>query len=485
MLLLAAQSAHPTIIAVLLTIVGEVLAVLVVWRILSSERGTSATISWILVILIAPWLGLAAYYLLGRNLHRRRLKRHAIRTRVLEPNLGAVDYDAPSGRETENPPVINLLCGFGTDAVHGGNEAVLLPDGEGFVRAAKHAIEHAERFIHLQTYILRPDETGLRVLAALTEAASRGVEVRVLFDSIGSWFLKGEHLVELHAAGGKSAAFMPLLWRHRPFTLNLRNHRKLLVVDGQVAYCGGRNIGDEYAHDRFGRAARWFDTMIQIRGPVVSRLHRVFVEDWYTAAEEDLSGPEYFPAATTVCSPGARIGVVDGGPDVQPSRHYLTLFQLLASARSSVTISSPYLVPNQTLLTALTTAALRGVHVSIHTNGKRAEAGILFHAKRYFYPALLEAGVEIFETREDYNHAKLVVVDEELLFIGSPNLDVRSTELNFELGVVVHDDPVVAESLMMIRDRCASSQQVREADLATGALSRALQRICYLLAPVL
>lgn len=481
MICLAQVSSDSTLFALLIAIVGEAIAILVVWRILGSNRSTGATISWILVILVAPYVGLLLYYLLGRRLHRRRLKRIEAAARSFEP----IALQTASSLEQDNPAALNLLCGFDADAVHTGNSATLHPDGRGFHEAAAEAIRTAERYVHLQTYILRPDETGLRVLRTLADAAQRGTEVRLLYDSIGSWALKPRHLAELHEAGGESAAFMPLLWRHRPFTINLRNHRKQLIVDSDVAFCGGRNIGDEYASDRFGKSAKWLDTMVEIRGPAVNRLQRVFAEDWFTAAEKDISDPRYFPDIEAVADPGARIGVVDGGPDIHPSRHHLTLFQLLASAKQSVAISSPYLVPNQTILTALIAAAIRGVKVAIHTNGQRAEARILFHAKRFYYPVLLEAGVEIYETVQDYNHAKLVVVDEELLFVGSPNLDIRSDELNFELGTLIHGSSVVDAAVRMLEDRYSSSARVHPSDLSTGAMSRALQNVCHLLAPVL
>ena len=237
-------------IAILFTILGEALALLVVWRILYRGRAaTGATLSWIFVVLAAPYVGVLLYYLLGRRMHRKRLERRAERVAAVESHPVAPPADPSAGAPPplERSSVLDLVDGMDEDNVHPQSRVELIADGPEFIAAAKGAIESAREFIHIQTYILRPDDTGLTLLAALTRAAERGVEVRVLYDSIGSFRLKSKHLRPLRDAGGEAVAFMPLFWRRRPFSLNLRNHRKQLLVDGVVAYCGGRNIGDEYA----------------------------------------------------------------------------------------------------------------------------------------------------------------------------------------------------------------------------------------------
>ena len=287
------QQPDPTLLALLVTGVGVALAVVVVWRILSQPRSTGATLSWIFLILAAPYLGVALYYLLGRRLHRRRLLKIGRRAHTIGAHI---DMPAGDSGARPRPQVFDLLTSFDQDSVQAHNEATLHPGGQGFIAAAREAIEAAESFVHLQTYILRPDQAGLAMIDALTAVAARGVEVRLLYDSIGSWSLKPRHLAGLRAQGGREAAFLPLLWRRRPFTLNLRNHRKQLVVDGRVAFCGGRNVGDEYATDRLADGAHWLDAMIRVRGPAVDRLHRVFVEDWYTAARRAAHRRALLPA---------------------------------------------------------------------------------------------------------------------------------------------------------------------------------------------
>ncbi|MGK0205768.1 MAG: cardiolipin synthase, partial [Planctomycetota bacterium] len=361
---------------VALAIVGEVLSVMFVYRVLVRGGSAASTLLWMAVILVTPWFGLMLYYLLPRSLQLRRLRRmqqSERRLREVRPR------DAANASTAEQPTGLERLlqlCGGLSD----GNELRWLPGGEDFFAAAATVIEAAKQHVHCVVYILRPDETGLRFLALLTEAAKRGVQVRLCFDSFGSWGLNTAHLQELRAAGGKAVPFLPLLWKRRPFTLNLRNHRKLLIVDGEVAFLGGRNIADEYRHDRVGKRRRWYDAMMEVRGPAVDRLQDVFVQDWCTAADEVLADTFRPPVAS---EGSCRVGVVGSGPDEGPSALWFALVQAIGEARDTIMLSSPYLVMPPTLQFALQLAAARGVRVRIYTNGARAEAAFLYHAQRH------------------------------------------------------------------------------------------------------
>jgi cardiolipin synthase len=468
-----------TFVAVVL---GELLAILVVFRILLSRGSPAGTLNWIILILVAPYLGLVLYYLMPRRMQRRLLRKRTIRRSGIADSLPDLAAPPIPSREQDDP-LVRLFDGLDPDATHGGNQTTLLESGQEFMGRAYEAIDAAEACIHLQTYILRPDATGRELLDRLAAAAERGIEVRVLYDSIGSWSLGERHLAGLHAAGGKSAAFLPLLWRHRPFTLNLRNHRKLLIVDGKTAFVGGRNIGDEYAKDRFGKSRRWLDSMLRIDGPAAGRLQRIFAEDWYTAAEEALNDACYFPEVEAKGEQTAI--VVEGGPDLHANNLHWMFFQLLTSATSSIRISSPYLVPHPTLYTALRVAATRGIEVKIHTNGPSAEHFLLMWAKRAYYPELLEAGVKIIETTGDYNHSKLIAVDDRYLFIGSPNLDVRSEELNFEVGVLVISESLNREAVDLFEKRLEEGKVIDLESIKTGRLAKLWHGLGRLVSPLL
>jgi len=476
-------------------ITGQLLSVVFVYRLLVRGGSPASTLLWMGLILITPWLGLLLYYMLPRQLQLRRLRRVqvrgvALRRRRQRQSEGLPADTTPSEPCGDVPAAAALRAGgsglksllatetIGLDA---GNEVVWLPAGEDFYRAAAEAIGLATRSVHCVVYILRPDSAGLRFLALLAAAARRGVAVRLLYDSFGSFGLQPRHLTELHAAGGQAEFFLPLLWKRRPFTVNLRNHRKLLVVDDEVGFLGGRNVGDEYFSDRLGRARQWLDGMVQVRGPVVQRLAEVFAEDWCTATEIELP-PSVPPSAVG----GQATAIVCSGPDRASSSLWNAVIQALAEAQRSILLSSPYLVPPPMLEFVLQLAAARGVLVRIHTNGPRTEAALLYHAQRSRYARLLEAGIEIHETVDCYNHAKVLVIDEQVVCIGSANMDLRSANLNFEIAAVVVDAPQLAASILAtLESRQATFRRITAADLPRQHFWRAVDGFCALWSPLL
>ncbi len=468
---------QPALVA--LAVTGELLSVVFVYRVLTRGGSAASTLLWMLVILAAPWFGLLAYYLLPRRLQLRRLRRLRQRgDRLREVRGGGAGGAAALARPADLEQLLGLHGGLSS-----GNVVRWLPDGARFFDSAAEQVRGAARHVHCVVYILRPDETGLRFLELLTEAAGRGVQVRLCYDSFGSWGLKARHLAALRAAGGRAEAFLPLLWKRRPFTLNLRNHRKLLVVDGEVGYVGGRNIADEYRYDRVGERRRWQDAMVELRGPVVDELQQVFVQDWCTATDEVLSDT-FRPAPAAVGS--CRVGVVVSGPDQEQPVLWYALAQALAGAREQVTLSSPYLVLPETLMFLLGMVAARGVRVQVYTNGRGAEGFLLYHAQRQRYRRLLEAGVQLYETEHEYNHAKLLVVDGRTVVVGSANMDLRSAHLNFEIAAVALDaEELAADVCATVEERAAGCAAVRAADLPKSPLARLLDGVCGLFAPLL
>jgi cardiolipin synthase len=462
------------------TLLGELLAVLFVYRVLVRGGSPASTLLWVVVILAVPWFGLLLYYLFPRQLQLHRLRRVRVRGVRLRMARG---HGARGRRAGRGAGLESLLAGDDGGGLVDGNLLAWLPDGEQFFAAAAAAIEGARKHVHFVVYIFRPDTTGLRFLALLERAARRGVQVRLLYDSFGSFGLTNANLAPLRAAGGRAEAFLPVLWRRRPFTLNLRNHRKLLVVDGEVGFVGGRNVADEYATDRFGAQRRWHDAMVSVRGPAVDRLQDVFVEDWHTATEEVLA--DVFAAPQPAGD--RKLAVVCSGPDRELSELWFAVVQAIGEAKETVELSSPYLLPPPELLFALQLAARRGVRVRVHTNGPKTEAWVLHHAQRSQYRRFLAAGIEIHESIEDYNHAKALVVDGRVVVVGSANMDLRSANLNFEAAVVAVDAPDLARDIVATIEarRAADGRRITEADLPTRALPRLLDAACGLLSPVL
>jgi len=376
-----------------------------------------------------------------------------------------------------------LLAGIAPEGLTRGNRVRWLASGADFFQNAALAIEGSRSFVHLEIYIFRPDATGLRLLELLVAARKRGVQVRLLYDSFGSFGLKARHLAALRAVGGKAEPFMPLLWKRRPFTVNLRSHRKILVVDGEVAFTGGRNVGDEYANDRFGKKRKWLDAMVRVEGPAVAAMHEMFAENWFYATDEELIDAQWYPQQPLLGHD--IVGIVGSGPDRDRQPLWLAAFQAIAAAETSIDVSSPYLVPPPSLLLALVVAASRGVRVRIFTNGRRSEAAVLYHAQRSYYDELVENGIEVYETEADYNHAKALVVDAKNVMIGSANFDLRSAHLNFEIAVVLPESPDFARAVIATLAERASGCRRVTVPMPLRPMWRLIDGFCRLLSPLL
>lgn len=314
-------------------------------------------------------------------------------------------------------------------------------------------------------------------MRALERARERGVEVRLLYDAFGSAGL-GPRLRSLRKKGGRSAAFFPLDPIRRAATINLRNHRKLVVVDGKVGLCGGVNVSDRFVG--------WRDVHLRVEGPAVAQLAAVFAEDWFFATREDLVDPRYVPdpppaGATTM-------QIVESGPDQTLERIHRLYFAAIAAAQERVWVTTPYFVPDRAIFMALTTAAARGVDVRLLTNA-RSNWGLTQHAGRSFYEELLAAGVRILEYEGERGamlHTKTLVVDGRFATVGSANLDVRSFRLNFELIAVLYDAGLVRQLEGLFTEDAAHAREVLPAaweKRSHGA--RLLESIGRLMSPLL
>jgi len=467
--------------------ITELLVVIFVWRVVASGGAPASTLLWIVVILVLPYgTGLLLYYLFPRRLQRKRLIRLRTSQQRWRESVRSREGDgqvAVPGEVHGRGPMCRLLAGIAPEGLTRGNRVRWLASGADFFQNAALAIEGSRSFVHLEIYIFRPDATGLRLLELLVAARKRGVQVRLLYDSFGSFGLKARHLAALRAAGGKAEPFMPLLWKRRPFTVNLRSHRKILVVDGEVAFTGGRNVGDEYANDRFGKKRKWLDAMVRVEGPAVAAMHEMFAENWFYATDEELIDARWYPQQPLLGHD--IVGIVGSGPDRDSQPLWLAAFQAIASAETSIDVSSPYLVPPPSLLLALVVAASRGVRVRVFTNGRRSEAAVVYHAQRSYYDELVESGIEVYETEADYNHAKALVVDARNVMIGSANFDLRSAHLNFEIAVVLPESPDFARAVTATLAERASGCRRVAAPMPLRPMWRLIDGFCRLLSPLL
>ena len=327
----------------------------------------------------------------------------------------------------------------------GGNHFRLLGDrhGRDTLEELRRRIKGARRRISIATYILRDDAVGREIVSLLTARAKAGVEVRLLVDAIGSFGIPLRLCRPLRRAGGKVARFNPALPMQGKGSANWRNHRKIAVFDGTYAIIGGQNLGLRYMGDK-PSPRRFRDCSFLIEGPTASAIERVFIADWCQATDEPPMS--LAPLLRERCPHvgKARVEVVSSGPDSEGDPLWETYERLFSNCKRSITVVTPYFVPDRTLFRLLITAANAGRHVKIMVP-RRSDHRLLDLARRWYLRTLREAGAEILFFKPDMLHAKLVVVDGEQLVVGSGNLDMRSLFLNYEVGAVVRDPAALAE----------------------------------------
>jgi cardiolipin synthase len=423
----------------------------VVLHILLRKRDTASAIGWMGVCILMPFLGSVLYVMFGIN----RV------TRLARKLVGSHSAGRPSisrlsswNRELEGQfaPLALMVGKLTTRPLVCGNTITCLHDGDGAYPPMIRAIETARKSVVLCSYIFRDDQIGQVFVKALTDAHARGVCVRVLVDGIGSGYFLSPIYHRLKRAGVPCARFMHSIWPWRMPFLNLRNHRKILVVDGRVGFMGGLNIADE---NRVSRKPRHpvSDTHFMIEGPAVRQLAETAAWDWYFTTHETLDSDLFSEAPSEAGETLARI--VTAGPDTDLEKIEYTMLQAITLARRSVRLMTPYFLAGERFLSELELAALRGVQVDIVIPERSNHRALDWACAANIAP-LLPSGARIWLAAAPFNHSKLMVVDKAWSFFGSSNLDIRSLRLNFEINMEAYDTSL-ADSL----DAFISSHQNR------------------------
>jgi cardiolipin synthase A/B len=409
----------------ILPILGFFLAVTLFVQQRLRRRSPSSTMAWLLAILLVPYIGVPAYLIFGGRKIRRMTKNKA---------------DLSHGVNFPEEQLINRGVGS-IFPPRNGNEITLLATGEKACETLVDLIEHAKKSIDISTYILGNDETGSVVLSALTRKAEQGVAVRLLLDALGSFRVSKKRLAPLLAGGGRYAFFMPMM--HLPFRgrANLRNHRKIIIVDGVTAIVGGMNIASDYMGMTVS-TQRWHDLSFLVKGPVLADLHHVFHSDWQFAEKRKIAD-EDFPVAARVGAT-TTLELVPSGPDVVGDPLYESIVTTIFKAQDRVWIITPYFIPDEMLLKAICIAARRGVDVRIVvpliSNHPIADL-----VRRSYLREAQDNGVKICNFTPGMMHAKAILVDGTLGIVGSMNMDMRSFFLNYEVAMFIYDENMVKE----------------------------------------
>ncbi|MEP6668984.1 MAG: cardiolipin synthase [Chthoniobacter sp.] len=431
--------------------VGYLLTLGVIPHIFLRNKPPVSTLAWIWAVILFPYVGPLFYFVFGTE----RIERKKLRARRemaasgvrAERRITAFTRALVESLPDDERADVELLSQINELAVSSVESTRLLIGGAQFFPALCQRIDEAREHVHIEFFIWRDDPRGQELREHLVAAAGRGVEVRVLLDQIGSFGLRRSFFDPLVQAGGKFAWYRTAHPLRNRWTFNLRNHRKLQIIDGHIAFVGGMNMAREYAGED-PAIGPWRDIQIELTGGAAKRLQMAFADDWFFATEEKLLDRRYYPAPSV--TQRLLVQSMPDGPDSPDDPIQMSLVHMLNTARRRVWLTAGYFVPKEPLLTALELAAARGVDVRLLISGK-SDHPLLIYVGRSYYEELLRFGVKIFEYEKGINHAKVTLIDDHWLMVGSANFDIRSMRLNFELNVLVRDPERAAELESVLR----------------------------------
>jgi cardiolipin synthase A/B len=464
----------------LLFALTSLLELAVIMRILlRPHRDPASRVAWVVVVGALPLVGMLAYLLLGEvNVGRRRIERaHAVLRGMPPIPSGLLGSGANRATTVPERHAHLFQLGHSISGFYpcGGNAAHLLPDSNATIEAMVADIDAAQDQVHVLFYIWLPDHNGRKVVEALKRAAIRGVTCRVMADDLGSrTMICSEHWREMRTAGVRVARGLPIgnpLLRLFAGRIDLRNHRKIVVIDDRITYCGSQNCADPEFRVK-AKYAPWVDAVVRFEGPIARQNQFLFASDWMSSVSEDLGDllgkPLPAPSADGVCAQ-----VIGTGPTVRYSAMPELFESLLFAARREIVLTTPYYVPDEALQNALCTTAYRGVDTTIVLPA-RNDSWVVAAASRSYYADLLDAGVKIYEYRGGLLHTKSVTLDGEITLIGSANMDRRSFDLNFENNILVHDCILTGAVRERQQSYIARSRAVTREDVASWSMSRRL-----------
>lgn len=450
----------PDTITVLYFITVAFIAILIVLE----NRSPIRTISWVLVLVALPVGGIIIYLFFGQEYRKKKMfsKKGLYYLEKLRKQTKNQLEKLPENYHLFNEVIlskrhlINLMLSNSDALLTDNNEVTILRNGSEAFPAMFQAMENAHNHIHLEYYIIEDDELGCQLKDLLIRKAKQGVEVRVIYDDVGSWQLPRKYLSELKQAGVKIYCFIKVRFPLLTSRVNYRNHRKIIVVDGEVAFTGGLNIANRYMHG-VKKIGVWRDTHLMLKGGAATALQIVFMADWYFVFKEILKGENYFKNFQQ--GTGKLVQIVSSGPDSDWESIGQAYFSSIASAHDRVYIATPYLIPTSEIAVAMKAAALGGIDIRILLPGK-SDAITPKWSTDSFVEELLIAGVKIYHYQPGFTHSKLIVVDGIFSSVGTANFDFRSLETNFEVNAMIYDEEVAHQLEEQFLDDLRQSEEL-------------------------
>lgn len=472
-----------------LVFINLLLAIVIVFF---QRKDPKSVWAWLLILYFIPVLGFIFYLLLGTDMNKARL----FRTKEIEDKLSDAIAQQQAVIRSSNLTQLHPDLAVYSDLVlyhlqvsgsilTNDNHVRIIADGREKFKQLIEDLENAESFIHIQYYIIKDDEVFDAIRKVLIEKAAQGVEVRILFDSMGCRSVKSSMWKTLRNAGIETAEFFPAILGRLQLRVNYRNHRKIVVIDGKIGYVGGFNVAKEYVgmDKKFGY---WRDTHLRIDGGAVQALQGRFLLDWnYANRGHALEFEKYLLAEQSPASQGCFMQIVTSGPDTRTQSIRDTYLRLIHKAVRNIYIQTPYFIPDESILSALLVAARSGVEVNIMIPCK-PDHPFVYWATYSYVGDLVLAGASCYTYEKGFIHAKGIVVDEMVLCYGTANMDIRSFSLNFEVNAIVYDRRKAEEMADIFRNDLRDCRQItRNSYLSRSLPLRIKEQVCRLLSPLL
>ncbi|MCJ8012821.1 cardiolipin synthase [Paenibacillus sp. KQZ6P-2] len=456
------------------------------FMIFMENRNPSSTMAWILLLALMPVVGLFLYLLFGQNyFKRRKFNKKAEQDLKIYERLeegGVRIHQDLSGFSPMQQMLLRLSQKLARTPISFSSETKILTNGKETFSTLLEELQKAKHHIHMEYYIYRADDIGTRIQQILIEKAKAGVRVRFMYDAWGSMQLPKSFLQEMSDAGVQVVAY----GSSRAYFLsrvNFRNHRKIVVIDGNVGFIGGLNVGDEYL-SRSSTYGFWRDTHMSVKGEAVRTLQIIFLQDWNYMTGEKVLEAEYLSPLLSERSNGA-VQIIPSGPDNDRRALKNIFFSMITSAQKSVWLATPYFIPDDDILTSLRVAAMSGLDVRILFPAK-PDKWLPFLASHSYFPALLDVGVKIYEYEKGFLHSKLLIIDGEVATIGTANMDMRSFHLNFEVNaLLVQTDSVQRIVSDFERDLKSTKQIMPDSFMKKRISERFMESLARLMSPLL
>lgn len=464
------------------------LAIALIVVILFKQLNPNKTLSYILVLLLFPFLGLIVYVLFGQDYRKSKiytrknvLDQQVVKNILNELQLTHSDEDIVDELLKEKSKLYKLIHNSEKSKLTTYNEVDILINGEEKFKVLLKDLRDAKHHIHIEYYILEDDAIGSKIIDILCQKASDGVEVRLVYDAVGS-SISYANKKRLTNAGVAHFPFMPVLFSGLTGKMNYRDHRKIIIIDGKTGYIGGINIADHYIND--GQSLYWRDTHLKIQGEAVNPLQILFFTTWDFVQDTSIQLSEsYFP----LYQPNHRAGVqiAASGPDTDWPNIMEAIFAAIMVARSYIYITTPYFIPNDEILVALQTAARSGIEVKLLIP-KTSDSWISGSATNSYLKMMLDAGVQVYRYSRGFIHAKTIVLDDEVCSIGTANMDYRSFEINFEVNAFIYDKNTSSQlKEVFLRDLEDAEQLTLDQWSQRSIGKKLLESLAKLLAPLL